>query len=79
MCRVLKHESFFMYIWFDYLNYDFDHEKYDKEEGRDLKQLDEMIGYKKFRCWRIGSSIFRLADKVLVAFYIKTGYKKSSG
>ena len=66
-----KARKFFMYTWFDYLNYDFDHEKYDKEEGRVLKQLDEMIAYKKFRCWRIGSSIFRLADKVLVAFYIK--------
>lgn len=66
-----KARKFFVHIWFDYLNYDFDHEKYDKEEGKILKQIDEMVAYKNFRNWRIGYSIFYLEDKVLVAFYIK--------
>ena len=70
-----KARKFFVHVWFDYLNYDFDHEKYDKEEGKILKQIDEMIDYKKL-CrksyyYGTGRSIFALEDKVLVAFYIK--------
>ena len=66
-----KTRKCFVHIWFDYLHYDFDHERYDKNEGKILKQIDEMIAYKNFCDWRIGSSIFYLEDKVLVAFYIK--------
>ena len=67
--------KFFMYVWFDYFNYDFDHRREHEEQSSVLKQIDEMIDYKKL-CrksyyYGTGGNIFALEDKVLVAFYIK--------
>ena len=67
--------KFFTYIWFDYLNYDFEHKREHEEQSSILKQIDEMIAYKKL-CrksyyYGTGGNIFALEDKVLIAFYIK--------
>ena len=75
--RNFKPRKFFMYIWFDYLHYDFDHKREYAEQSSILKQIDEMISYKEIcgtdECsfYGHGGSIFVLEDKVLVAFYIK--------
>ena len=67
--------KFFMYVWFDYFNYDFDHKREHEEQSSILKQIDEMIAYKKLcrKSYYYGTdgNIFALEDKVLLAFYIK--------
>lgn len=67
----LKAEKFFMYIWFDYSNYDSDDERDFYEQDKILKQLDKLISYKKLDDYGYGTHSRCPEDKILMAFYIK--------
>ena len=63
--------KFFVYVWFDYLNYDLDYEKRSEEQSKVFKQLDELNFSKNRYHYGYGESSRGLEDKILVAFYIK--------
>ena len=62
-------QEFFMYIWFDYKNYD--SKRRSEEQQKILKQLDELISYKQCYNYGYGENSRGSEDKILVAFYIK--------
>ena len=63
--------KFFVYVWFDYLNYDLDYEKRSEEQSKVFKQLGELNFSKERYHYGYGESSRGLEDKILVAFYIK--------
>lgn len=62
-------QEFFMYIWFDYKNYD--SKRRSEEQQKIFKQLDELISYKQRYNYGYGENSRGSDDKILVAFYIK--------
>lgn len=64
-------QEFFIYVWFDYRNYDSDYEKRSEEQSKIFKQLDELNFSKNRYHYGYGESSRGLEDKILVAFYIK--------
>lgn len=69
----LRAKEMFMYIWFDY--YDFNRESEERWEEWDkiLKLIDEVISpeeRRRLHCG-IGECCFGLENKVLIAFYVK--------
>ena len=62
-------QEFFMYIWFDYKNYD--SKRRSEEQQKIFKQLDELISYKQCYNYGYGENSRGSKDKILVAFYIK--------
>ena len=64
-------QEFFIYVWFDYSNYDSDYEKRSEEQSKVFKQLDELNFSKNRYHYGYGESSRGLEDKILVAFYIK--------
>lgn len=64
-------QEFFIYVWFDYLNYDSDYEKRSEEQKKIFKHLDELNFSKELYHYWYGENSHGSEDKILVAFYIK--------
>lgn len=69
----LRAKEMFMYIWFDYYDFNRDSSERWEEWDKILKLIDEVISpeeRRRLHCG-MGECLFGLGNKVLIAFYIK--------